>query len=152
MEGKIQNIELLTNIFGKFPSFHDAEVVQIILKRKENNKFCPILEVLINIKQYHLGNSFLVNLKFTNIFGLKLENFNHQNVLGNLDIEEFSDQYWETIKNDSRLLGVVSQNEIERLNFYIKFHYCFGVEAELLCDEVIVDSVKLLTSDELHNL
>jgi hypothetical protein len=148
MKNKIQNAELLTDIFGKFPSFHDAEVVQIILNRKVNNKFCPTLEALINIEQYNLGNSFLVNLKFTNIFGLKLENFNHQNVLGDLTIETFSDKYWESIKHDSRLLGVVSPKEIERLNFYVKFHYCFGVEAEFLCNEVIVDSVNLLSGDE----
>ncbi len=152
MQSSIQNVELLTNIFGKFPSFHDAEVVQIALKRKEEGKICPTLEVLINIEQYNLGNSFLVNLKFTNIFGLKLENFNHQNVLGDLDIEEFSDQYWESIKQDSRLLGVVSQNEIERLNFYVKFHYCFGIEAEFLCGEIIVDSVKLLADEESKSL
>ena len=145
MKSNIQNTELLTAIFGKFPSFHDTEVVQITLKRRDGNERCPTLETLINIKQYNLVSSFLVNLKFTNIFGLKLENFNHQNVLGDLDIEEFSDEYWETIKNDSRLLGVVSQNEIERLNFYIKFHYCFGVEAEFLCDEVIVASVTEFT-------
>jgi hypothetical protein len=141
MKGDIQNSELLIDVFGKLPSFHDAEVVQIMLKRNENNKRCPTLEGLINVKQYNLGRSFLINLKFTNIFGLKLENFNHQNVLGDLEIEDFSNEYWETIKNDSRLLGLVSQNEIERLNFHIKFHYCFGIEAEFLCEEVIVDSV-----------
>ena len=148
MENKIKNIELLTNIFEKFPSFHDAEVLQITLKRKEDGKFCPILETLIDIKHYGLDNSFLVNLKFKGIFGLKLENFNHQNVLGNLSIQNFSEEYWESIKRDSRLLGVVSQKEIDRLNFYVKFHYCFGMEAEFLCNEVIVDSVKLLTEGE----
>ncbi len=148
MESKIKNIELLTDIFEKFPSFHDAEVLQITLKRKDDGKFCPIMETLIDIEHYGLGNSFLVNLKFKGIFGLKLENFNHQNVLGNLSIEKFSDEYLESIKRDSRLLGVVSQKEIDRLNFHVKFHYCFGVEAEFLCNEVIVDSVNLLTEDE----
>jgi hypothetical protein len=151
MKYDIQNVELLTNVFGKFPSFHDAEVIQIILKSKKNDKLCPTLEALIrsyemSSKQDEQGKNlykhhYLVNLKFKYIFGLKLENFNHQNVLGSLIISEFSNEYWESIKQDSRLLGVVGKQEIERLNFHVKFEYCFGIEAEFLCSEVVVESV-----------
>lgn len=148
MENKILNSEVLVDIFGKFPSFHDSEVVQIIIKRKESGKFCPTPEALISIKHYGLDNSFLVKLSFKYIFGLKLENFNHQNVLASLSIESFSEEHLESIKQNSRLLGVVNQEEIERLNFHVKFHYCFGVEAEFLCNDVIIDSVNLLTENE----
>lgn len=55
MKSKIQNIESLTNIFGKFPSFQDAEVLQITLKRKDGIEICPTLEALIIVKQYNLG-------------------------------------------------------------------------------------------------
>src|SRR5215203_3260126 len=141
MKAKIQNAELLINAFGQFPTFHDAEVVQILLKRKNNREYCPTLEALIRISNYKTGNKFLVNLLFKYIFGLKLENFNHQNVLGDLYITEFSEEFFEKSKHDKRLLGVVSKAEIERLNYYVKFEYCFGIEAEFLCGEIIIDSM-----------
>lgn len=143
MKEKIQNVELLINAFGKFPTFHDAEVVQILLKRKNDGKYCPTLEALILISNYNAGEKFLINLIFKYIFGLKLENFNHQNVLSDLYITDFSENFYEDTKHDKRLLGVVSQEEISRLNYYVKFEYCFGIESEFLCNEVIVGSVNL---------
>ncbi len=83
---------------------------------------------------------------------MKLENFNHQNVINGLEISNFSDNYFEKIKNDVRLLGVVSETEIERLNFYVKFEYCFGVEAEFLCQSVVIDSVELMIDEENKRL
>jgi len=148
MEKNIQNTELLIDIFGKFPSFHDAEVVQITIKRKNEGEYCPTLNALISIKNYNSSDNFLVDLKFKGIFGLKLENFNHQNVLGHLEIEEFSDEYFEKLKDDDRLLGVVNNQEVERLNLYIKFYYCFGIEAEFLCQSVSIESVKVLSKEE----
>lgn len=59
MENKIQNTELLMNIFGKFPNFHDAEVVQTALKRKENGEYCPTLEASVLIKHYDLGDGII---------------------------------------------------------------------------------------------
>lgn len=151
MQEKIQNAELLIDIFGKFPTFHDAEVAEIILKRKDKVERCSTFEALIIISNYRTGDRFLVNLIFKNIFGLKLENFNHQNVLGGLYITEFSEEFFENTKHDKRLLGVVSEAEIEKLKCYVKFEYCFGIEAEFLCNEIIVDSVRSLETDKFQN-
>ena len=150
MKEKIQNSELLIETFGKFPTFHDAEVVQISLKRKNSGRYCPTLEALISISNYNSVEKFLVKLVFINIFGLKLENFNYQNVLGNLYVSDFSEEFFENTKHDKRLLGVVSKTEVERLNYYVKFEYCFGIEAEFLCNEVVIDSVNLW-SDDIEN-
>ncbi|HSK72978.1 MAG TPA: Imm50 family immunity protein [Pyrinomonadaceae bacterium] len=152
MENKIQNTELLMDIFGKFPNFHDAEVVKTALKRKENDEYCPILETSVLIKHYGLGDSFLVNFKFKSIFGLKLENFNRQNVLGSLEIQEFDDEYFESLKSDKRLRGVTTRQEVEGLNFYVRFNYCFGIEAEFLCESIVIESVKLLSPEEIKLL
>ncbi len=148
MEKNIQNTEILIDIFGKFPSFHDAEVVQVAIKRKDSGEYCPTFNALIKINNHNSGDDFLVDLKFKSIFGLKLENFNHQNILGDLEIREFSDKYFEELKSDDRLLGVVGNQEIERLNLYVKFYYCFGIEAEFLCQSVSIESVKVLSKEE----
>ncbi|HEX8250209.1 MAG TPA: Imm50 family immunity protein [Pyrinomonadaceae bacterium] len=140
MEDKVQNAELLIDIFGKFPSFHDAEVWKITLNRKVSEKPSPTLEALIYV--YSSGKKCLVNLEFTGFFGLKLENFNHQNALGDLEIREITEPDFNEYGTDARLLGVTGKNEIQRLKFYVKFHYCFGVEAEFLCSSVSVASVE----------
>ena len=142
METFIKDSDLLIQAFGKFPTFHDAEVVEISLKRHFGEELCPTLFAFIRIKNYQTNEIFLVNLIFKSIFGLRLENFNHQNVLGDLLISDFSEELFEKIKNDERLLGVVGERKLENLNYYVKFEYCFGVEAEFLCGEIILKSVR----------
>ena len=39
IETKIENANLLTDIFGCFPSFHDAEVLRITLDRGDRHDF-----------------------------------------------------------------------------------------------------------------
>jgi hypothetical protein len=142
LENQIQNVELLTDLFGCFPSFHDSEVVQLILDRKVDGKFCPTLTAKIRV--YNSKINSLVTMKFTQIFGLKLENFNHQNVLGDLKIEEIVRTDFKGFENDERLLGVISKSEIEQQNFKVKFEYCFGIEADFLCSSIIIEDVQSL--------
>jgi hypothetical protein len=149
---KIQNVELVINAFGKFPSFHDAEVIRITLEREYDGAKCPALHALIRGFAYtpiendpdkkFLRTNYDVNLIFTDLFGLKLENFNHQNVLGELTISDFSRDHLDRLRGDDRLLGLVSKQQIDDLRFYVKFEYCFGIEAEFLCESVIVGSVR----------
>ncbi len=140
MENIIQNAESLIEIFGRFPSFHDAEVWKIILNRRGSENHLPALEALIYV--YSSGRKCLVNLEFAGIFGLKLENFNHQNVLGDLEIREIAEQDFDEYRGDARLFGVTGKNEVQRLKLYVKFHYCFGIEAEFLCAGVNLISVE----------
>lgn len=142
MQEKIKNSELLTEAFGKVPSFHDAEVVQINLARRFGDEMRPALEASIKVANYHHSAYFLVKLSFRSIFGLRLENFNHQNVLGGLIVEDFSEEFFDSLKSDDRLRGVVGPGEIERLEYYVKFEYCFGIEAEFLCGEIVAESIE----------
>jgi Immunity protein 50 len=142
MQKYIKNAELLIQKFGYFPIFHDAEVIEISLKRRFEGKLCPTLSTLIQITNYKTKESFLVELLFKSIFGLRLENFNHQNVLNDLLISEFSQEFFDKIKTDERLMGVVGKRELENLNYYVKFEYDFGIEAEFLCGEIILESVR----------
>jgi hypothetical protein len=140
---KIQNVELLTETLGKFPSFHDAEVLRVTFEREHREAKGPTMESLIRVLVFQSGKmaSYDVNLIFTGLFGLKFENFNHQNVLGNLYITDFSKDHLDRLRGDYRLLGLVKQQQIDGLVFYVKFEYCYGIEAEFLCESVIVDSV-----------
>lgn len=151
MNEKLQNAHLLIDTLGKIPSFHDAEVIRVTLMREYGGEKAPAMEVLIEVHSYtrvdndpdktFIRNYFQVSLIFTGIFGLKLENFNHQNVLGDLIISDFSRDHLERLRGDHRLLGLVSKQQIDDLRFYVKFEYCFGIEAEFLCESAIVESV-----------
>lgn len=151
IDDKVQNVELLINAFGKFPGFHDAEVVRVTLEREYNGVKCPTIHALIrgfaytpienNPDKKFLRTDYDVNLIFRGILGLKLENFNHQNVLNELIISDFSRDGLERLRGDDRLLGLVSKQQIDDLRFHVKFEYCFGIDAEFLCESIIVDSV-----------
>ena len=134
IESKIQNSHLLTDIFGRWPSFHDAEVLSITLDRGEKNNFEPSLTAAIyvfemtsqvdNEGRYVLRNHTLVRFRFYKIVNLSLTDFNQQNVLQHLDIEHLSDR------------------ERDKVKFKITFSGIFGVKAEFHCDSVSIESVE----------
>jgi hypothetical protein len=78
--------------FGRWPSFHDAEVHRIVFERA-----MPSVEVVIHAwnmsdevnekGQYRLTHHHLVSLVFDGVSEVKLDGFNHQNVLSDLLIE-----------------------------------------------------------------
>lgn len=133
MESKIQNSNLLTDIFGKFPSFHDAEVLEMTLIRGEVHSFSPTLKTLIYVREmtsqvdennkYILINHVIVEFHFSKIVDIELVNFNFQNVLQSLAIDETTDELRET--------G----------NFKVLFDGIHGVSAEFFCEAVSVNSV-----------
>lgn len=49
---KIKNSNLLVEILGQWPSFHDAEVLKIVLDRAPSGQYCgPNLEAHIHVFQ-----------------------------------------------------------------------------------------------------
>ncbi len=84
--------ERLTGIYGKWPSFHDAEVVDLHLWRghvrpgdwDDRNVF-PVLTVKIRILEAtqpgatDVGHDVLATLRFHDVDDVKLEGFNHVN-------------------------------------------------------------------------
>jgi immunity protein 50 of polymorphic toxin system len=65
--------------FGAWPSFHDAEVVRLVLDRRGANG--PTAEMLVHTV---LGRYSLVRFEFEQITSCELSDFNHQNVLFHL--------------------------------------------------------------------
>lgn len=140
IESKIQNNRLLTDIFGWWPSFHDAEVLSIALDRGEKNNFEPSLTAAIyvfeitskvdNEGHYVLRNHTLVRFRFYKIVNLSLSDFNQQNVLQHLDIEHLSDRKQDKVK------------------FKITFSGIFGVKAKFHCNSVSIESVEPYVSKQ----
>ncbi|MBK7393532.1 MAG: hypothetical protein IPI64_09580 [Chloracidobacterium sp.] len=113
-EKKIEGIELLTDIFGRFPSFHDAEVVSLKMDRGDHESL-PSLELAIHVfemtsevvdKRYVLKNHTLVTFVFQEIVDVEFEGFNHQNVLQDLSIQDIRHRQLESIKFEVTIPGI----------------------------------------------
>jgi hypothetical protein len=133
IESKIENGYLLTGIFGRWPSFHDAEVLHIELNRGETRKFNPYLQAAIHVyevtsqvegRRRIMKNHVAVTFRFIEICKLRLEEFNHQNVLQDLCISDVSDR------------------QLERIKFDVSFDGIFGVSAKFECHLISIESVE----------
>src|SRR5207342_3689993 len=134
VQEKIKNAQLLTSVFGYFPSFHDALVFRITLDRGERGDCDPSLEALIHVFEgtreidesghYRLKNHVLVLFRFSKIVNLQLADFNQQNVLQRLEIIHLSDR------------------ERDKVKFKVVFAGIFGVTASFHCHSVSIESVE----------
>jgi hypothetical protein len=91
--------ERLTSMFGRWPSFHDAEVVDLHLWRGEvkpgdwdDSNVFPVLTVKLRILEAtqigatDAGHDVLATLRFHDVDDLKLEGFNHVNQIVELSL------------------------------------------------------------------
>ena len=98
MSRLIDRAELLTEVFGYWPTFHDAEVVWMALDRSAVATDCcgPSCEMLIHVFEmteeitasghYQLNKHHLTKLRFDGLDGIRLNGFNHQNAIFGLEI------------------------------------------------------------------
>ncbi len=131
----VENAEVLTAVFSEWPSFHDAEVLSMLLDRE--GSVGPTLDARIHVFRmtsevdsrgfYVLTHHSLVTLRFVNIILLQLHWFSHQNVLSDL------------------LLELAGADDAEHRRFRAQFGSSCGVEAELLCDQIMVVAVEPYT-------
>jgi hypothetical protein len=141
IESKIENSVLLTDIFGRWPSFHDAEVLSITLDRGEARIFNPTLRVAVHVyemtpeidnrNRYVLKHHVVVTFHFSRVIQISLQDFNHQNVLSHLSIVDLSDR------------------QLEHIRFEVTFEGTFGVTANFQCGSIAIESVEPYESD-LH--
>ncbi len=106
--GSLEGAQAVVTFFGKWPSFHDAEVVSISLKRNDICRFSihtfTITSELDRSGRYQTTNHGIVTFEIAEIHSLLLKDFNEQNVLSGLEISQEDDG---TIKFDmSSLYGL----------------------------------------------
>ena len=97
----VEHSERLTNIFGYWPSFHDAEVIEFALWRgdvdPEKDRYIgPVLTTKIHLWELTcemdttghcvLRHETLAVLRFHEMEDLQFEGFNHQNAIYGLSI------------------------------------------------------------------
>lgn len=102
IETFIQGSEKLTNFFGYWPDFHDAEVLELHFSRgrinSDKGQFdLPALTINIDLKEWAnpagpsgdtvFRRRVFTTLRFGDVDNFRMEGFNHQNVILGLYID-----------------------------------------------------------------
>ena len=132
----IQGRERLIDIFGQWPSFHDAEVVDITLQRHGVDEWeGPILLARVHLCRgvqddksdtMRWTNHTIATLRFTQVQALQLSNFNNQNGILDLTIEPAG-----TLPNTVNVPA-----------YRVTFEQSFGVACKFICGSVTVSDVE----------
>lgn len=133
--GKIHNVHLLTDIFGRFPTFHDSEILRITLDRGERGSFGPSLEASIHLfemtadvdknNKFILKNHVVALFIFSQIANLRIDDFNRQNVI-----------------NELIIIDHPSEGKDGNVRFKITFEGIYGIDASFECSSIAVQSVQ----------
>ena len=131
--------ERLTSIFGRWPSFHDAEVHEIRFERGHTDTNARVYEFpRLTVKLHHwlmtneidqkgyyvLTKHTLTTVKFLDVDNFKMEGFNHQNAIFGLGIE------------------LKTREEGPTPYFAVDFEPSFGIDASFTCLRIeIVEAV-----------
>jgi len=135
----IAGSEKLTQIFGQWPSFHDAEVIDVNLWRGRVHpdkglwEF-PVLTVKVHLwkmtrevdsKGYFIcENHTLCTLVFREVADLSMTGFNHQNAIFDLEIER------------------KERDRPPSLYFAVRFDPSFGIDSSFECLQIeVADAV-----------
>jgi len=131
---QLPGAEKVLNIFGHWPSFHDAEVVRFVLEVSDSFLARPSIiadvhafEMTDQIGEdgaYVLKHHTLISFRFAGVVQLKLDDFNNQNVLWDLYITDIRDR------------------QMEFLNYEVHFNSSYGMDAQFLCQQVTIESVE----------
>jgi hypothetical protein len=132
-----EHAERLIGIFGRWPCFHDAEVVRVSLDRHGADG--PLLEARIRVFQmtgevdsrgsFVLEDETLVTLEFHGVDLEYMHGFNNQNVLFDLTVTHIDP----------------AENEGRRLR--IEMPPSYGLRAELTCTRAVVAAVEPFRRD-----
>ncbi len=127
---KIANSNLLTDFYGEWPSFHDAEVISIQLDRYEPSLVASIYTFRMTSQiddrgYYVLDRKAVVTFRFRDIVEPSIDGFNHQNVLFGLTLKDISD------------------HQLEDIRFEVTFDSSYGVNASFKCR-----AIEILTLEE----
>jgi Immunity protein 50 len=101
IESLIQGSDRLTDVFGYWPSFHDAEVLELHFCRgnvdlDQGRYDFPVLTAKLHLWELTCGvnqalilrHHTLATLRFFDVDGFRMEGFNHQNATLGLSISQ----------------------------------------------------------------
>lgn len=126
-EELVLNAEKLISIYGRWPSFHDAEVLSLSLERAGP---CCVIRLASHERTrdvddqgfYKKENQCLITIRFTEVEDLCVEDFNHQNVIA----------------------GIVLEQE-EKMR--VKIEGIFGMSAEFRCAGIVIEEAVRLDNN-----
>lgn len=143
----IEGAEKITNIFGYWPSFHDAEIINFHLWRgdvdPDRKKYIgPVLTLLVHLWELTnevntegfliLKHHTLATLRFHNVFeDIQMSGFNHQNAIFGLRIER------------------KSRDSGPSPYFEVALDPSFGIGASFTCFRVEVTDARACEPDEI---
>jgi len=134
-DSEIKDANLVTEIFGYWPQFHDAERLSFYLSRgnldpETDSWEFPSIEAKVHVFEmtseltpkgyFILHKHHLVDFRFEGVDELHLEGFNHQNAMQGLNFKLLDDG---------------------PLRFEVTLDGAFGADARFLCSRVIVAGV-----------
>lgn len=117
--------EQVTNYFGKWPSFHDAEIINISLTRNDQ---CLKLKIHVfdysdkvdSTGKYAIKKSGLITFCLNGVSDINIDGeFNDQNVIASLDIQ--------AMENHTKKVSISP---------------IFGPGIKAICKDVIVESIQ----------
>ena len=144
VESLIQGSDKLTSIFGYWPSFHDAEVIELHFWRgdvdSDNNKYVfPVLTAKLHLWEMTselkpdgflaLHKHTLTRIQFYDVDDFKMEGFNHQNAILGLRLASYE------------------RNEGPSPLFDVHFDPAFGMGATFKCARIEVLEAVLCTEN-----
>lgn len=129
----IQDAQKLTSIFGNWPSFHDAEILSLLLDRGADHPFCEIKIHVFRVTNdvdasghYVLRDHTVAKIRFNDIRDLETTEFNHQNVIDGM---------------------VISLNDH---GFAVSWNGSNGSDARFVCKSIRVLDAKPFTPEEMN--
>jgi hypothetical protein len=81
---ELTGVDAVTQWFGSWPSFHDAEVISILLARKG--------ESVLRVYPYHPQKPATADFILEDVTDVELDDFSCQNVINSLGVERATEQ------------------------------------------------------------
>ena len=142
-----ENAERLTSVFGRWPSFHDAEILRVVLDRAGEGG--PSLAVDVHVfemtstvdaRGYYVSkNHHVARLEFCKISLDDLAEFMNQNVIFELVVSAI-----DPATNEGRRFHVSCGSSIG-CHFELDCARSIGCHFELDCARMVVDDVRPFT-------
>jgi len=148
IESLIAGSEKLTRIYGGWPSFHDAEVIELQHWRGQmkpgdwdDSKVMPMLTAKIHIFiESPTSQHTLATLRFEDVDDYKMEGFNHQNAILGLSI---------TVQDR----GEFESGESLPPYLVVEFQPAFGMSASFRCLRIeVVDAARCTEEGKVYAL